>query len=167
MRAPANARHRAAWFSGRRLTVASAAAGALGVALVTLSQNVSFEWTRIIGALLVSISGIGLGVRFGFREPFRPLFVAGLRRWRPLIAASMTVLLVAPVAAGLVAVLAGMIVGAGDERGWLLALGGLLGAVMLGGTLATGWAAGRAVLGAGGDAVTNAHTAFENEADDR
>jgi hypothetical protein len=71
--------------------------------------------------------------------------------------------LVAPVVVGLAALLLGAVDAADDAHGWLVALGTLLGAVMLLGVLAGGWLAVRSVVGAGGEAVTNAHVALGDE----
>jgi hypothetical protein len=156
-------RRLAGWLAGDRLTSASAFAGALGIALVALAQDESFDWTRIIGALLVSASGIGFGVRFGFAEPLRWRALSWLGARRALAAVFIVVVLVAPVAIGLTALLAGAFDAAGDERGWLVALGTALGVVMLLGVLAGGWMAARSVIGAGGAAVSNPHVALEDE----
>lgn len=156
-------RRLAAWLSGDRLTIASAVTGVVGVLLVVLAQDKTFDWTRVFGALLVSLSGIGFGVRFGFAEPLRGAFAGTLLRWRGWIAAAVIVLLVAPVVVGLAALLVGVVKAAGNESGWGVALGALLGAVMLAGMLVSGWTAARSVIGAGGEAVTNAHPALGDE----
>ena len=151
------------WLTGARLTSASAIAGVLGIALVVLAQRESFDWTRVIGALLVSLAGIGFGVRFGFAEPLHWRWVGWLAAWRALAALFIVVVLVAPVVVGLLVLLVGVLHAAGEQRAWLLALGTVLGAIMLLGVLAGGWMATRAVLGAGGKAVTNAHAAQSDE----
>ena len=66
--------------------------------MVALAQDESFDWTRIIGALLVSASGIGFGVRFGFAEPLRWRTFSWLAAWRVAVALFIVVVLVAPVA---------------------------------------------------------------------
>lgn len=156
-------RRLAGWLTGDRLTIASAIAGALGIALVALAQDASFDWTRIIGALLVSASGIGLGLRFGFGEPMRWRAFDWSAAWRSVAALFIVVVLVAPVVVGLVALLFGALDAAGNERGWLVALGTALGIIMLLGVLAGGWMAARAVIGAGGAAVSNPQVALGDE----
>lgn len=156
-------RRLAGWLTGDRLTIASAVAGALGIALVALAQDESFDWTRIIGALLVSASGIGFGVRFGFAEPLRWRTFSWLAAWRVAVALFIVVVLVAPVAVGLASLLVGAFDAIGDEPGWLVALGTALGVVMLLGVLAGGWMAARSVIGAGGAAVSTPHVALGDE----
>jgi hypothetical protein len=157
------ARRLAGWLTGDHLTIVAVVAGVLGIALVALAQRDAFDWTRIIGALLVSASGIGFGVRFGFAEPLRWRWVGWLAAWRALAASFIVMLLVAPVAVGLLVLLAGEVDAAGEQPAWLLALGGLLAGVLLLGVLVSGWMATRSVLGAGGSAVTNAHPALADE----
>ena len=153
----------AGWLTGDRLTIASAVAGALGIALVALAQDESFDWTRIIGALLVSASGsasacvlVSLSRCAGARSAGWPPGVSPSRcsswscwslQW--------------PV--GLAALLAGAVDASGEEPGWLVALGTALGVVMLLGVLAGGWMAARSVIGAGGAAASNPHVALGDE----
>ena len=114
----------------RRLTVATAASVVVGVLVIVVGNLAGWGWTRIIGATMISIGGLGFGIVIGLVEPRRERLHTVIARQRTTIAIAIAVILVLPVVAVLVAAVIGLF--SGDSRSTGAASGAGL---RIGGTL--------------------------------
>ncbi|MCA1666007.1 MAG: hypothetical protein LC793_01085 [Thermomicrobia bacterium] len=119
----------------RRLIAASSAVVAVGIAVIVVGAIAGWGWTRVIGALLITVGGIALGTLIAFVEPRRQQLRAHLLAQRTTIAVIAAVLLVLPVVVALGASFIGLVVGSGNRSGALLTAGALIGLFLLAATL--------------------------------
>ena len=106
----------------------------VGVALITVAEMPSLHWTRVFGATAISLGAIGIGVYVGLTQPGRYAAAkARLAADRQPLGIVLVVLLFLPAMAGIVAGLIGLLNGP-DGTGWVVALGGLILALMLAAT---------------------------------
>lgn len=115
----------------QRYGVVSAVVGAVGVALILVSELADADWTRIFGAMLITAGGIGVGAWFGLSEPRRWPLQALLKQWRKWIAIVAALVLSAPVVGALVAALVGLLDSDGRQARGMTVVGGGAVAVML------------------------------------
>ncbi|MGI8687660.1 MAG: hypothetical protein ACR2M3_03685 [Thermomicrobiales bacterium] len=119
----------------RRLIYASSAVVAVGILLIVVGAIAGWGWTRIVGATLISVGGIVLGILVAFVEPRRQQLHTWLLVHRTTIAIIAAVLLVLPVVAALVAGLIGLFASGGNRSGGLLAAGAIIGIFLLAATI--------------------------------
>ena len=86
------------------LAIASAT---LGVVLVLLAELAHTEWTKIFGAVFVSLGATGIGIRYGLAGARPGRRYAWLARARADLGALVAILLVGPMLAALVLSLIG------------------------------------------------------------
>jgi hypothetical protein len=98
---------------------------ALGVVLIAVGEVLDWGWTRLIGAGVISIAAVIAGVLIGWSDPLRPGVLKVLASWKRSIVIVLTLIMVAPLFAGLVMLLGGAIVG-GTGTDWYLVLSGVL-----------------------------------------
>lgn len=96
-----------------RLIIASGACVAVGIVVIVVGAIVGWDWTRIIGATLISVGGVGAGALIGLVEPRRRLFRTQIERSRMVIALICALVFVLPVVIALIAALIGLF-GGGD-----------------------------------------------------
>ncbi len=108
----------------KRLTTATVVAMAVGVLVIVVGNFAGWGWTRIIGATLISIGGLGFGAVIAFVEPRRERLRAEITRQRTLIAIVAALVLVLPVAIVLAAAVVGLFLNGGGGAG--LRTGGTL-----------------------------------------
>lgn len=109
-----------------RMTLLSAAAVALGIALIVLAETAHWYWLKVFGAGFITVGGVGLGVDIGLSAPRNWRIVERLKAARLPVALAVVAFLAVPVVLGLLAGLIGMIVEAGDSG-----LGGVLGGTLV------------------------------------
>ncbi len=119
----------------RRLISVSSAVVAVGVLLIVVGAIAGWGWTRIVGATLITVGGIVLGVLVAFVEPRRQQVHTWLLVHRMSIAIIAAVILVLPVVVALVAALIGLFTGSGNRSGGLLAAGTIIGVFLLAATI--------------------------------
>ncbi|HEY8291962.1 MAG TPA: hypothetical protein VIG44_05720 [Thermomicrobiales bacterium] len=119
----------------RRLIYASSAVVAVGVLLIVVGAIAGWGWTRIVGATLITVGGIVLGVLVAFVEPRRQRVHARLRAQRTTIAIIAAIILVLPVVVALIASLIGLFTGTDNRSGGLLAAGAIIGVFLLAATI--------------------------------
>lgn len=108
----------------KRLTAATVAAMVIGVLVIVVGNFAGWGWTRIIGATLISIGGLGFGAVIAFVEPRRERLRAEITRRRTVIAIVVALVLVLPVAVVLAAAVIGLFLNGGGGAG--LRTGGTL-----------------------------------------
>ncbi len=108
----------------KRLTMATVVAMVVGVLVIVVGNLAGWGWTRIIGATLISIGGLGFGAVIAFVEPRRERLRAEITRQRTLIAIVAALVLVLPVAVVLVAAVVGLFLNGSGGAG--LRTGGTL-----------------------------------------
>ena len=119
----------------RRLIYVSSAVVAVGIVVIVVGVIAGWGWTRIVGASLITVGGIALGILIAFVEPRRQRLHARLRAQRTTIAIIAAVILVLPVVAALIAALIGLFTGTGSRSGGLLAAGAIIGVFLLAATI--------------------------------
>ncbi len=119
----------------RRLIYVSSAVVAAGIVVIVVGVIAGWGWTRIVGASLITVGGIALGILIAFVEPRRQRLHARLRAQRTTIAIIAAVILVLPVVAALIAALIGLFTGTGSRSGGLLAAGAIIGVFLLAATI--------------------------------
>jgi hypothetical protein len=117
-----------------RLVLLSSAAVLLGVVLIVLAETLHWEWTKIFGAGLITVGGVGLGVEFGFSAPRGWGIVEKLKAARLPVAYLMIAFTTVPVVVVLLAGLVGLFGDMGDTSALGVA-GGVL--IVLGMAIAT------------------------------
>lgn len=140
-------RLRALWADEKatnRLRIGAIACVTVGVLVIVVGVIAGWDWTRIIGAGLITIGGIALGVLVGLAESRRRHLRAWIIERRVVIATVVTLILVSPVAAALVAAVIGLF-GGGDRSAGLLVVGTILALIFLTATLLSATIAVRAV----------------------
>lgn len=115
----------------RRLIYVSSAVVAVGVLVIVVGVIAGWGWTRIVGAMLITVAGTVLGALIAFVEPLRQRLHARLRAQRTTIAIIAAVILVLPVVAAFVAALIGLFTGREQRSGGLLVTGGVVGVFLL------------------------------------
>ncbi len=108
----------------KRLTAATVVAMVVGVLVIAVGNRAGWGWTRVIGATLISIGGLGFGAVIAFVEPRRERLRAEITRQRTLIAIVAALVLVLPVAVALAAAVVGLFLNSGGGAG--LRTGGTL-----------------------------------------
>jgi hypothetical protein len=126
------------------MTIASALV-AVGIIVIVVGALAHWGWARIIGAGLISIGGIGLGVLLGLIPTRREQVLAQLRRWRTGVVVLAVVVLVAPILVTLVAGVIGAFTGGGGNATPLV-LGTLIGLLLFAAVAASAWIGVRATL---------------------
>lgn len=114
----------------RRLLWASGACLAVGVLVIVVGVLARWGWTRIIGATLISVGGVGLGALIGLVPTRRERARAWLARWRAPIVIVSVVVLVLPMIVALAVGLVGLLAGRSGV-GVSATIGGALVALML------------------------------------
>lgn len=127
----------------KRLTVASVALIVIGVLAITVGNLAGWGWTRIIGATLISVGGLGVGALVALIDPRRERVRVAIARRRTTIALVAAVVLVLPVILVLVAALAGLFAGGGGAA--LRAVGALIAVFLLAVSVASAVIAVRAI----------------------
>jgi hypothetical protein len=85
----------------------SIASALLGVALVLLAELAHTDWTKIFGAIFVSLGAVGIGIRYGLAAKTPSERLRWLARARADVGALVAVLLVGPSLAALLLSLIG------------------------------------------------------------
>lgn len=114
----------------RRLMWASGVCLAVGVLVIVVGVLARWGWTRIIGATLISVGGIGLGALVGLVPTRRDRVRAWLERWRTPIVVVSVLVFALPALLALAVVLVGLLAGRRGV-GATAALGGAFVALML------------------------------------
>lgn len=126
-------------FLGENLRLVSAVVFVVGFAVLLISELGEVHELRVFAAGLISLAGVGFGIDTGLADPRTLRVPTWLRSRRAVIGIISTVVAIAPAVVALVALLAGLAGDAGRDRSsMLMALGALIGVLMLAATLATG-----------------------------
>jgi hypothetical protein len=97
---------------------------ASGVLLIAIGEFLDWGWTRLVGAGIISMSAVAAGTLVGWSDPSRPRIAHVFVSWKGIAVALLAVIIVAPMFAGLVSILGGVILsGTGVE--WYLLLSGV------------------------------------------
>ncbi len=131
----------------RRLTIEAGACLVVGVVVIVVGAVAGWGWTRIIGAVLITVGSGVLGALIAFVEPRRREARARIMAARGLIAIVVAVVLILPVAIALVGAMIGLFSGAGS--GGMRALGALVALLLLVATVGSAVIAVRATQRAG------------------
>ena len=111
------------------------AVAVVGIALIVAGELAGWDWTRIFGAILISIGGGGVGVTLGLSRPTRRRVLAGLRSTGVPIAIGIGILLTLPAVVALVSALFGIGGDAGNVSSLLLIVGFIIALVLVIATL--------------------------------
>lgn len=109
-----------------RMTLLSAAAVALGIVLILLAELANWEWTKVFGAGIITVGGIGLGIEAGLKGTRNWRIVERVKAARLPVALIVVACLTIPMTLALLAGLIGMIAEAGDS-----AAGGVFGGALV------------------------------------
>jgi amino acid transporter len=118
---------------------------AVGVILIVVGALAGWGWTRVIGAGLISVGGIGLGVLLGLIPTRREQVLAQPRRWRTGIIVLAVIVFVLPILVTLVAGVIGAFTGGGGNATPHV-LGTLIALLLLAAVAASAWIGVRATL---------------------
>jgi hypothetical protein len=118
-----------------------AAVVAVGVLLIAIGEVAEWGWTRLIGAGLISIGSVLAGVLVGWSEPVRPRIADALRHWSRALVLVLAAIIVAPLLAGLLLGLGGMVTDDASDDVLLLVVGIAIIVLMLAITAVTVWLA--------------------------
>ena len=116
----------------RRLTAATVASVVVGVLVIVVGNLAGWGWTRIIGATMISIGGLGLGIVIALVEPRRERLHTVIARQRTTIAIAIAIILVLPVVAVLVAAVVGLFDGNLRNTGGASSVGLRIGGTLVG-----------------------------------
>lgn len=130
----------------RNATIPSIVVAVVGIAVVVFSELSGVSWPRIIGIVLISLGGIGVGVAAGLGDERPGRWLGRLRDARVAIGVALAIVMVLPV----VAALAGAIVGFFSALGSglnpaVVTGGGVIALLMLVAALGSVWIAVRAI----------------------
>jgi predicted Na+-dependent transporter len=128
-----------------RAMTTSIALVAVGVVLIVVGAIAEWGWTRVVGAGLITVGGIGLGVLLGLVPTQRERLLAAMRRWRTGIVILAVVVLVLPILVALIAGVIGAFTGGGGNAAPLTA-GTLIGMLLLAAVAYCAWIGVRATL---------------------
>jgi hypothetical protein len=96
------------------------------------------DQTRVFGAALIALAGIGIGIDTGLADPRKLRVPEWLRHWRSTIGVIAAVLAVTPVVIVLLGLLAGIFGDTAEGRsGVLMAIGAIIAILMLIAVVAT------------------------------
>lgn len=143
------ARMRSLWVreTARRnqLMTAALAGVAIGVLLIVIGAIADWGWTRIVGAMLITVGGGTLGTLVGLSAPHRQQARAWIIERRTLIALIAAAIIVVPVILALVAAVIGLFARGGGRGGAALAGGTVIALFLLAASLFSALIAIRAV----------------------
>jgi hypothetical protein len=123
----------------------SIALAAVGMIVIVVGEIAARGWTRVIGAALISVGGVGLGVLTGLIPTRREPMLDRLRRWRTGIVVLAVVVLVLPILVALAAGVIGTFTGGGGSTALKVA-GALTGLLMFAAVAASAWIGVQATL---------------------
>ena len=109
----------------------------LGVAIIGVGEVLEWGWTRIVGAGLISVAGVYVGALIGWSDPIRPRIAQVLSSWSRTILVVLTLIMVAPMFAGLLMLLGGVVIGGVDAAWYLIFIGLLIALALFAMSLAT------------------------------
>lgn len=127
-------------------TIVSIVVAVIGVVLIVLSEVAGLPWTRVFGAGLISLGGVGVGVVAGLGDERPGRWLGRLRDSRVALGVALAVVLVLPVVAALVGALIGFFsaVGSGLNPA-VVSGGGLIALLMLVAAAGSVWISVRAI----------------------
>lgn len=125
---------------------------AIGVVVIVVGALAGWGWTRVIGAGVITVGGVGLGILLGLIPTRREQVLAQLKRWRTGVVVLAVIVLVLPILVALAAGVIGAFTG-GGENATPLVLGTLIGVLLFAAVAGSAWIGVRATLQA-----TNADT---------
>lgn len=144
-------------FVSQHLRVLGIVAFALGFVGLLVSELGDVHQLRVFAAGLISLGGIGIGIDTGLLDPHSLRVPNWLRSRGAAIGVIATVAGIAPAVVALVAMVGGITGEAGlDRSGVMIALGLLIGFLMLAATLMTGGLTVLRIVRAAGESPTNA-----------
>jgi hypothetical protein len=123
-----------------RLLPISIASFGLGAILVLIAELADVHETRVFGAALIVVGGLGIGTETGLADPRTFRVPSWLRDWRAVIGVAAGWLALLPVLIVLGMALAGLFRDGGDRNAATLALGAIIVVLMAAAVLAAGLA---------------------------
>jgi hypothetical protein len=127
----------------------SAIAFVVGIALITVAELASLDWTRAFGAAAISFGALGIGVYVGMSQPGRYVALRErLSEFKQPIGVAILTLLFVPALTGLLAGIIGLFSDP-DGTGWVVVTGAVVLVLMLAATAAAFAVGLRAVLAVG------------------
>lgn len=102
----------------------------VGVLLIAVGAIVEWSWTRIIGAGIISMASVFVGALVGWSDPVRPQIAALFLSWSRTLLTLLTLVMVAPLFAGLLVMIGGLFLG-GGEGDWQSLTAGFIIALFL------------------------------------
>jgi hypothetical protein len=117
----------------------------LGVLLIVTGALTDWGWTRVIGATIITVGGIGAGVLLGLIPTRREAVLARLRQWRSGVIALAVIVLVLPILIALAASVIGAFLHGGGAAAAHV-LGTLIGVLLFAAVAASAWIGVRAAI---------------------
>jgi hypothetical protein len=118
---------------------------AVGIIVIVVGEIADWGWTRVIGATLISVGGVGIGVLTGLIPTRREAMLDWLRRWRTVVVVLAVVVLVLPILVALAAGVIGAFTGGGGTAA-LKVTGALISLLMFAAVAASAWIGVQATL---------------------